>query len=399
MENRNIIIVGLQPWDIEIGSNCKNIALELSRKNRVLYVNRALDRISSIRNQHDKQIKKRIDSLQGRINDLESVSQNLWVLNPRVILESVNKFPGFLFDYFNKLNNKRLAAAIKSAMQRLEFTDPVLFIDNDFFRAYHLPELLEVSASIYYIRDYLIEQPYFRKHGARMEQGLMQKATMVASNSGYLSDYARKYNPSSFDIGQGCDFSLFQKSTYPVPDDLGKIPGPRIGYVGALISSRLNITLLESIAGMRPDWSFVLVGPEDADFSASRLHQLPNVYFTGAKPPDQLPGYIANFDVCINPQLVNQLTVGNYPRKIDEYLALGKPVVATYTEFMKSFKGFVYLCDEPQSYIKSIETALKESDDDALKNSRIEFALSHTWENSVKKLAEAFDTTNPILKS
>ena len=27
---RDIVIVGQQPWDVEIGSNCKNIALEFS---------------------------------------------------------------------------------------------------------------------------------------------------------------------------------------------------------------------------------------------------------------------------------------------------------------------------------------------------------------------------------
>ena len=33
--NRDIIIVGQQPWDVEIGSNCKDIAIEFSKYNRV----------------------------------------------------------------------------------------------------------------------------------------------------------------------------------------------------------------------------------------------------------------------------------------------------------------------------------------------------------------------------
>lgn len=40
---------------------------------------------------------------------------------------------------------------------------------------------------------------------------------------------------------------------------------------------------------------------------------------------------MSHFDVCMNPQLVNEITIGNYPRKVDEYLALGKPVIATKT--------------------------------------------------------------------
>ena len=56
-----------------------------------------------------------------------------------------------------------------------------------------------------------------------------------------------------------------------------------------------------------------------------------NVHFLGAKKTDELASYMEHFDVCINPQVVNDLTIGNYPRKIDEYLAMGKAVVATDT--------------------------------------------------------------------
>ena len=46
IQGRDIVIVGQQPWDTEIGSNCKNIALEFSKHNRVLYVNSPLDRFT-----------------------------------------------------------------------------------------------------------------------------------------------------------------------------------------------------------------------------------------------------------------------------------------------------------------------------------------------------------------
>ncbi len=32
IEGRDIIVVGQQPWDVSIGSNCKNIAMEFSKK-------------------------------------------------------------------------------------------------------------------------------------------------------------------------------------------------------------------------------------------------------------------------------------------------------------------------------------------------------------------------------
>jgi len=169
------------------------------------------------------------------------------------------------------------------------------------------------------------------------------------------------------------------------------LPKPVIGYIGALKSIRLDIDLIKYIAIQNPDWSIVLVGPEDSEFKASELHKLSNVYFLGAKTPDLLPAYMSTFDVCINPQLVNEVTIGNYPRKIDEYLAMGKPVVATRTDAMSVFEEYTYLCNTKEEYVTAIKNALK--DDSAEKQlQRIEFASSHTWENSVKEIYKAIST-------
>jgi len=140
----------------------------------------------------------------------------------------------------------------------------------------------------------------------------------------------------------------------------------------------------------KPDWNIVLVGPEDVQFTASSLHKIPNVHFLGAKQPKDLPAYINAFDVCINPQLVNEVTVGNYPRKIDEYLAMGKPVVATVTEAMSIFSDHTYLANNKEEYIALIEKALQENSS-LLQQERKAFAAQHTWQNSVAEIYKTFD--------
>jgi glycosyltransferase involved in cell wall biosynthesis len=151
---------------------------------------------------------------------------------------------------------------------------------------------------------------------------------------------------------------------------------------------RLDLELICFIATQRPEWQVVLVGPEDDVFKTSKLHQLPNIHFLGAKPPILLPAYVHSFDVCINPQALNQMTMGNYPRKIDEYLAAGKPVVATLTEAMQVFAEVTFLCCEKEDYIPAIHTALSEKNDNLVKQ-RIKLAQSHTWQNSVELLYQA----------
>ena len=66
IQNRDIVVIGIQPWDIEIGSNCKNIAEEFSRHNRVLYVNSPLDHITRLKEKNSQKTQKRIRIQQGK---------------------------------------------------------------------------------------------------------------------------------------------------------------------------------------------------------------------------------------------------------------------------------------------------------------------------------------------
>ena len=134
------------------------------------------------------------------------------------------------------------------------------------------------------------------------------------------------------------------------------------------------------------------IGPEDEDFKESKLHSLQNVFFLGAKIPKTLPAYIAAFDVCINPQLISEVTIGNYPRKVDEYLAMGKPVVATKTPAMEIFKQHTYLAESYNDYCTLIQTALSE-DNLTLQQQRKDFASQHTWEKSVNEIYAAIINT------
>lgn len=387
IENRDIIMFGLQPWDIEMGSNFKDMAVEIARHNRVLYVNRPLDRISYIKHRSDKKIKARILSFKKKQGVLQSIRHNLWVLNPPILLESINWMPsGILYNYFNKRNNNKIAGQIREAKDQLNFKSVILIIDNDFFNALYLKEYLQVDLMLYYIRDYLLSQPYFKLHGEIAEPAIIAKADVVIANSLYLCNYAKKFNANSFYIGQGCDVESFIMNSNPVPQDVANIKRPVIGYCGNLTASRLDIALLENIATQRPHWNFVLVGPQDNFFKNSVLNKMNNVLFTGSKPAAELPAYVHHFDVCLNPQQINQMTIGNYPRKIDEYLAAGKPVVATATVTMEEFKNHAYLCYNAQEYVIAIEKALKEKDDSILAQARVTFALSHTWQASVQKL-------------
>ncbi|MCL6274729.1 glycosyltransferase [Muricauda sp. 2012CJ35-5] len=391
IKGQDIIVVGIQAWDIEIGSNCKNIAVEFAKHNRVLYVNPPLDRATLKRDKNSEKVQKRLRIAKGEETGLVPVQENLWNLFPKSMTESINWIPShFLFKKLNRRNAKLFSNDILEAMHKLKFKNVLLFNDSSMFLGLHLKEFLKPQSYTYYMRDYLIKVPYWRKHGERIEPQVIELADTVVNNSTLYAEYGALYNPNSYMVGQGCDVALFNdaENQIEVPPEFKEIPGPILGYVGYLTSMRLDIALLEHMAKAKKDWSIVLVGPEDDDFKKSNLHQLDNVHFLGSKDAAELPAYVKGFDVAMNPQVVNDWTIGNYPRKIDEYLAMGKPTLATRTKAMEMFQDHVYLGSTKEEYIKLAEKALADNSEQ-LQQSRIEFAKSHTWENNVKAIYEA----------
>ncbi len=385
----DFLIVAKQPWENEVGHNAKNIAFELSRNHRVVYVNPPLSRKEYYFGKthpilHHKSLTREGDYL-------EEAGSNLWVFYPKVITESINWIPNsWIFDKFNRYNNLQLAKSLNWVIRELDFTSYMLFNDSEMFQALDAPELMDPppAKSIYYIRDNLITQPYWKRHGTRIEPILAAKYDMVVSNSDFLGDYLRPYNSRTFMVGQGCDLTLFDANKdYPIPDDMTGIPGKKIGYTGFLTSMRLDIDLLEHTARNNKELSFILVGPEDEDFSKSSLHELDNVYFLGNKPIEALSSYISHFDVTINPQVVNGMTIGNYPRKIDEYLAMGKPVVARKTRAMDYFGDHVFLYESEEDFINCLNEAVNDTSS-AKRQERIDFARQHTWKSNVENMLE-----------
>lgn len=381
----DFIITSLQSWDIKIGSTIKNTALELSKESRVLYINPPMNHVEWWK---ASSIKRK-----GR---LQQVSSNLWVLYMSFPVFPLNKIPcNWLFDKVNFINNYIISQAIRKAVAALGFSSYIHLIDTDIYRSQYMKELLNPYLSIYYCRDFVIGVDYWKKNGTRLEPLIAAKADIVLTNSSLFTERFKQYNSNVFTIETGVDLTLYdnQKSHQTIAH-MASIQHPIVGFTGVLTALRLNLDLLYEVAQRMNNFNFVFVGPFDEKFDIHPLHQLPNVYYLGPKPIEQLPAFIQEFDVCLNPQIVNDVTDGNYPLKIDEYLAMGKPVVATSTHTMRNvFENYVFLPTGVEEYIRDIQLAATEVNDPIKKKARIEFAHTHSWENSVKKIYNAIEFT------
>jgi glycosyltransferase involved in cell wall biosynthesis len=387
MKGRDFIITGLQSWDIPIGSNAIDIAKEMAADNRVLYVNSPLDLMTIFRNKPTPETIQRLDVYRKKKKPLRQVSDNLWVLDFPFWIWSVNGLPdGALFDVFNIMNNRKIFKYVRKVAADLKFKDAIHFIDNDIYRSFYSKDILKPALSVYYRRDNLQAIDFWKKHAPRLEPRLIEKSDLIVANSPQLAAFARQYNKRSFDVGQGVDLSAYDLSLeFKEPAEFATIPKPRIGYIGDITSLRLDADLIYEVAKSKPEYSFVMIGRVDKLFAAHAMNELKNVHFLGSVAKNVVPTYMSALQVCLNPQLLNELTIGNYPRKVDEYLALGKPVIATKTDTMELFREHSYLCSSVADYQDAVEKALQEDSEEKARQ-RIAFAQSHSWKNNVNEI-------------
>lgn len=396
---RDFVFTGMQPWDIPFGSNAKDIALEVSKQNRVLYINTPLDLKTLWKGDNTPDFQQRKNVVNGKAEVLRQITPTLWVLDYPFTVLPVNFLPdGFLFDFVNRLNNRKMYSFILKKLKELKFKDYLLFTDNDIYRSLYAAEILEPSISIYYRRDNLQPFYYWKRHVARLEPLIIKKNDITLCNSEELMEYPASFGVPAKMVGQGVYLEAYDpQDTYSIPTDIASIPHPRIGYVGAIISTRLDAELIYHLAQKEPSYSFILVGSADNCFLSHHIRQLPNVYFLGQKKLADVPIYLNAMDVCFNPQVINEVTNGNYPRKIDEYLAMGKPIVATSTRTMQNiFSEYVHLASNLEEYSQKLKIAIAECNNKELQKQRITFAHTHSWEHSVDNIYKAikdFTTT------
>ena len=200
---------------------------------------------------------------------------------------------------------------------------------------YYTPMMLSFSRdldpdlTVYDAMDELSKFKFAPEHLLDLEQELIDRADIVftGGSSLYEAKKDRHRNvhcfPSSVDRAHFCK----ARSRQFEPADQEDLPRPRLGFYG-VIDERFDTALLDEAARMRPDWSFVMVGPV-VKISEDELPRGPNIHYLGSKTYDQLPAYLSGWDVALMPFAMNESTLFISPTKTPEYLAGGKPVVST----------------------------------------------------------------------
>jgi glycosyltransferase involved in cell wall biosynthesis len=214
------------------------------------------------------------------------------------------------------------------------------------------------------------------------ELKLIREADAVIIHSPQLAERKGTINDSTYVVPNGVDYDRFARRREP-PRDLSAIRRPRVGYTG-VIKKQLDIPLMRQLAERCSNWSFVLVGPlgnlsgVEAEFEA--LSTAPNVHVLGYRDAVDLAAYQQHFDVCIMPYRVNDYTDCIYPLKLHEYLASGKPVVASPIRTLRDFSHVISLATGVEEWVAAINSSFAE---EALSDERVSvrraIAAQHDW--------------------
>jgi glycosyltransferase involved in cell wall biosynthesis len=381
LSGQNIVCFSPDPSWHHLWRNRHQIMTRLARQNKILFVEPTpylRPVLQAVRETGPRALFK---------STFHQPMPNLWVYR------SANAWPIAGKTPIRQLGFTLRRWQLRRILARLHMQNPILWV----FR-YDLGEMighLHEKLVIYHaVDDYaayvLDDTPQAEQHRQRiraLERHLLTQADVAFVSSATLLSEKQRYNENTFYVPNAADYHTFAAPPRQLPADIAAIPGPRISYVGA-INEKLDVALLTAVARVRPDWHVVLVGPVQFKraHALDALQALPNVHLLGAKPVSQLPAYMHASHVCLMPYAHNDWARNISPLKLYEYLATGRPVVATDIPAVQHLGNVLAIADNETTFIQAIQRALTE-DTPAARAQRQALASQNTWEHRVDTLS------------
>jgi UDP-galactopyranose mutase len=254
-------------------------------------------------------------------------------------------------------------------------------------------DTLEPSAVVYDCMDELSMFKGAPPELLERESRLFDRADLVFTGGQSLYEEKRDRHPAVYAFPSSIDVEHFAQalSLTDEPADQKDIPHPRIGFCG-VIDERTDIDLLRDIAGLRPEWHYVMVGPV-VKIDESDLPQQENIHYLGGKNYSDLPKYIGGWDVAMMPFALNDSTRFISPTKTPEYLAAGRPVVSTsIRDVVRPYgeKGLVHIASTAEEFVNAIETAMNENVDSRLARAA-EHLSTMSWDKTQSEMAKLIE--------
>ncbi len=308
----------------------------------------------------------------------ERIQRNLWLSRDR---------PWPLIGW--RANQARAWAVLRRHMRQVRFTAPVAMALHPSVIG-RLRRLRRFGLLYYAVDDYahhggLTEAARTMLH--RQEAELLERADVVLGVSPTLVEKFGTQRGEIHLLENGADVEHFAPQRLvrmrPHPA-MAELRGPVLGFFGQ-VDGRLDQDLVLALARRRPQWNIVLAGRVKG-ISIEALAAAPNVHLLGYQDYRDLPAIARDTDVWLLPYRQTKLTHACDPLKVYEYLATGKPVVATPLDGLVRCREAVTLAQGTDAWTAAIEAALAQPGQGA--SARLALAHANAWPARVESLEQ-----------
>jgi len=214
------------------------------------------------------------------------------------------------------------------------------------------------------------------------ERRLAASADVIFAASAPL---AARFDPNrTVHLPHGAHVELFTEPAHRAPD----LPndGPVAGFYGSL-SEWLDQDLVVACATQLPQWQFVFIG--DQRTNLERLKALPNVRLLGPRAHEDLPSYVQHWDVSLLPFVDNAQIRACNPLKLREYLAAGRPIVATPFPALQTYADHIRQAVDADSFAAAINSS--RADTFEFQRQRREIVRSESWQHRADEVRVHLD--------
>ena len=276
-----------------------------------------------------------------------------------------------------------------------------------FYTPMALPLTEDMSADliIYDCMDELANFKFAQAGLPQLEESLISRSDLIFTGGKSLYNKKKDMHPHVHCFANSIDKHHFAKAQKfeKDPADQKEIPYPRLGFFGVL-DERLDIELLKNMCEFRPDWHFIMIGPV-VKISEEQLPRADNIHYLGSKKYENLPEYLAGWDIALLPFAINESTEYISPTKTPEYLAALKPVISSPVKDVVDpygNSGLVEIASTAEEFISAAEILLNSGERTAWKNDVKQCLSKTSWEmtfqNMLKLINQKLTEKKSLLK-